>query len=236
MPLHRLAVLIDADNASPKIADDLFRAIAKIGEAPIRRIHGDFSGTQLKSWLDILPRFGIEPCQNSASAAGKNATDIALVIDAMDLLHFGDMDGFCLVSSDGDFTRLATRIRQSGLPVFGFGEKAKAPSMFREACTAFIATDRFGKPATKPKPKPTAKVPGPQDAVQWIEKALTTAKPDAEGRVSLSVAGKQLKAAHPGFKPSTYGSATLSRLATATGAFETYTVNTTTYLRRKPLA
>ena len=119
----RLAVLIDADNASAKIAGRLFEEIAKIGEASVRRIYGDFSGPRLKPWADILAQHAIIPQQQFAYTAGKNASDIALVIDAMDLLHSGRFDGFCLVSSDSDFTRLASRIREQGLDVYGFGER-----------------------------------------------------------------------------------------------------------------
>ena len=107
----RLAVLIDADNASPRIAAGLFEEIAKIGEASVRRIYGDFSSPRLKSWADILAAHAILPYQNFAYTSGKNASDIALVIDAMDLLLSGRFEGFCLVSSDSDFTRLAARIR-----------------------------------------------------------------------------------------------------------------------------
>ncbi|MHC2580172.1 hypothetical protein ACVMHR_004911 [Bradyrhizobium diazoefficiens] len=119
----RLAVLIDADNASAKIADGLFEEIAKIGEASVRRIYGDFSNARSRGWADILSKHAIIPQQQFAYTTGKNASDITLVIDAMDLLHSGRFDGFCLVSSDSDFTRLAARIREQGVDVFGFGEQ-----------------------------------------------------------------------------------------------------------------
>jgi len=138
----RLAVLIDADNASSRIASGLFEEIAKIGEASVRRIYGDFSGTRLKSWADILSPHAILPHQNFAQTSGKNASDIALVIDAMDLLHSGRFDGFCLVSSDSDFTRLAARIREEGIQVYGFGEH-KTPESFRQACHRFIYTENL---------------------------------------------------------------------------------------------
>lgn len=129
----RLAVLIDADNASAKIADGLFEEIAKIGEASVRRIYGDFSSARSKAWADVLSTHAIIPQQQFAYTTGKNASDITLVIDAMDLLHSGRFDGFCLVSSDSDFTRLAARIREQGTDVFGFGEQ-KTPESFRQAC------------------------------------------------------------------------------------------------------
>ena len=138
----RLAVLIDADNTSPRIAAGLFDEIAKIGEASVRRIYGDFSSTRLKSWADLLNRYAIVPQQNFAYTTGKNASDIALVIDAMDLLYSGRFDGFCLVSSDSDFTRLASRIREQGVDVFGFGAQ-KTPESFRQACRRFIYTENL---------------------------------------------------------------------------------------------
>ena len=110
--LPRFAVLIDADNTSPQIAGGLFEEIAKFGEASVRRIYGDFSGPHLRSWAEILQKHAINPYQQFAYTKGKNASDIALVIDAMDLLHSGRFDGFCLVSSDSDFTRLASRMRE----------------------------------------------------------------------------------------------------------------------------
>ena len=116
---RRLAILIDADNTSSRIAAGLFEEVAKFGEASVRRIYGDFSGQRLKSWVDILQKYAIDPYQQFAYTTGKNASDIALVIDAMDLLHSGRFDGFCLVSSDSDFTRLASRLREQGAPFSG---------------------------------------------------------------------------------------------------------------------
>ena len=145
----RLAVLIDADNASARIAAGLFEEIAKIGEASVRRIYGDFSGTRLRAWAEILSTHAIMPHQNFAYTSGKNASDIALVIDAMDLLHSGRFDGFCLVSSDSDFTRLAARIREQGVDVYGFGEQ-KTPESFRQACRRFVYTENLLPEAPKP--------------------------------------------------------------------------------------
>lgn len=134
----KLAVLIDADNASPRIAAGLFKEIATIGEASVRRIYGDFSAPRLKGWAEVLATHAIMPHQNFANTIGKNASDIALVIDAMDLLHSGRFDGFCLVSSDSDFTRLAARIREQGVAVYGFGEQ-KTPQSFRQAVSAVLS-------------------------------------------------------------------------------------------------
>src|SRR6202166_1424339 len=140
--LRRFAVLIDADNTSPRIAGGLFEEVAKFGEASVRRIYGDFSGGQLKSWTDILQKHAIDPYQQFAYTKGKNASDIALVIDAMDFLHTGRFDGFCLVSSDRDFTRLASRLREQGADVYGFGMQ-KTPESFRQACRRFIYTENL---------------------------------------------------------------------------------------------
>src|SRR6478672_11038087 len=147
---RRLAILIDADNTSPRIAAGLFEEVAKFGEASVRRIYGDFSGQRLKSWADILQKFAIDPYQQFAYTTGKNASDIALVIDAMDLLHSGRLDGFCIVSSDSDFTRLASRLREQGADVYGFGEQ-KTPESFRQACRRFIYTENLMlAPGTSP--------------------------------------------------------------------------------------
>src|SRR5258708_27555977 len=140
--LPRFAVLIDADNTSPQIAGGLFEEVAKFGEASVRRIYGDFSNGQLRSWSDILQKHAIDPYQQFAYTKGKNASDIALVIDAMDLLHSGRFDGFCLVSSDSDFTRLASRLREQGADVYGFGAQ-KTPESFRQACRRFIYTENL---------------------------------------------------------------------------------------------
>ena len=140
--LRRFAVLIDADNTSPQIAGGLFEEVAKFGEASVRRIYGDFSNQRLKSWTEILQKYAIDPYQQFAYTTGKNASDIALVIDAMDLLHSGRFDGFCLVSSDSDFTRLASRLREQGADVYGFGAQ-KTPESFRQACRRFIYTENL---------------------------------------------------------------------------------------------
>src|SRR4051812_20203422 len=140
--LLRLAVLIDADNTSARIAPGLFEEVAKFGEASVRRIYGDFSSPRLRPWIEILQKHAIDPYQQFAYTTGKNASDIALVIDAMDLLHSGRFDGFCLVSSDSDFTRLASRLREEGADVYGFGAR-KTPESFPPACRRFIYTENL---------------------------------------------------------------------------------------------
>jgi len=219
-----LAVLIDADNASARIAPGLFEEIAKIGEASVRRIYGDFSGTKLKAWADILSTHAIMPHQNFAYTSGKNASDIALVIDAMDLLHSGRFDGFCLVSSDSDFTRLAARIREQGIDVYGFGEQ-KTPESFRQACRRFVYTENLLPEAPKPDQtqQPDAKqgkaLKPASAATPLIRKAIDQLE-NEEGWVSLSLVGKRLAILSSDFDPRTYGHAKLSDLVAKAGGFE----------------
>ncbi|MCA6596549.1 MAG: NYN domain-containing protein [Pseudanabaena sp. M046S1SP1A06QC] len=137
---HRLAVLIDADNAQASIIEGLLEEIARLGEATVKRIYGDFTSPASSQWKKVLNKYAIKPVQQFAYTTGKNATDSTLIIDAMDLLYTRRFDGFCLVSSDSDFTGLALRIREEGLTVFGFGEQ-KTPEAFRNACHKFIFTE-----------------------------------------------------------------------------------------------
>jgi hypothetical protein len=217
----RLAVLIDADNASPRIADGLFDEIAKIGEASVRRIYGDFSGSRLKSWADILAKHAILPHQNFAYTTGKNASDIALVIDAMDLLHTGRFDGFCLISSDSDFTRLAARIREQGIDVFGFGTQ-KTPESFRQACRRFIFTENLlpDAPAPNGERPPGAKPLQPPSAAMPLLRKAIAQMDDEDGWVGLGGVGQRLTNLAPDFDPRTYGHAKLGDLVEKTGSFE----------------
>src|SRR5271166_6462501 len=204
---RRLAILIDADNTSPRIAAGLFEEVAKFGEASVRRIYGDFSGQRLKSWAEILPKFAIDPYQQFSYTTGKNASDIALVIDAMDLLHSGRLDGFCLVSSDSDFTRLASRLREQGADVYGFGEQ-KTPESFRQACRRFIYNENL-----LPEAEPTTSGGG------VLNKAI--AQMDTEdGWVGLGAVGQRLANIASDFDPRTYGYRKLSDLVRKTAAFE----------------
>lgn len=238
----RLAVLIDADNVPARVAEGLFDEIARIGEASVRRIYGDFSGTRLKGWADILPRYAILPHQQFAHTTGKNASDIASVIDAMDLLHTGRFDGFCLVSSDSDFTRLASRIREQGVTVYGFGEQ-KTPESFRQACHRFIYTENLmpqaGAP-TEPLVPPTAKARQPKAAtaraaLPLLRRAISQME-DEEGWVSLGGLGSQLAKLAPDFDPRSYGHRKLSDLVAATGAFEQDGTARTLRIRAVPQA
>lgn len=218
----RLAVLIDADNASAKIADGLFEEIAKIGEASVRRIYGDFSTQRMKGWTDILSRHAIIPHQQFAYTTGKNASDITLVIDAMDLLHSGRFDGFCLVSSDSDFTRLASRIREQGVNVFGFGEQ-KTPESFRQACRRFIYTENLLPERIAPSKDSVGPAAAPlrqkSDALPMLTRVIDQMESE-DGWVNLGTFGKQLQNLYTDFDPRTYGERKLSDLVRRTGAFE----------------
>jgi len=216
----RLAVLIDADNASAKIADGLFEEIAKIGEASVRRIYGDFSSARSKGWADILSKHAIIPQQQFAYTTGKNASDITLVIDAMDLLHSGRFDGFCLVSSDSDFTRLAARIREQGVDVFGFGEQ-KTPESFRQACRRFIYTENL-LAVTASIQNASAKTQAllPPEAATPIIKKVIAQMENEDGWVTLGEVGKRLIDLASDFDSRTYGFRKLSDLVRGTNAFD----------------
>ena len=240
----RLAVLIDAENASARIAEALFTEIATLGEASARRLYGDAASPALRNWVNVLARWGIQWQQNFQNTKGKTSGDIALVIDAMDLMHSGRFDGFCLVSSDSDFTRLASRIREEGLDVFGFGEE-KTPEAFRQACTRFIYTENLTVPAAEgaadtavSAPEPAAAAPAPRRklsaAARLIERTLTDMDEDGDGWVAVGGIGSRLRNAYPDFDQRTYGYAKLSDLIRASNRFEVATgANGALRVRRK---
>jgi hypothetical protein len=225
----RLAVLIDADNASSKMVDGLFEEIAKLGEASVRRIYGDFSSSRSKGWADVLSKYALDPRQQFAYTTGKNASDITLVIEAMDLLHSGRFEGFCLVSSDSDFTRLAGRIREEGVDVFGFGEQ-KTPESFRQACRRFIYTENLmphavaGRPASSKTLEPIVK------AKRLIDRILSEIDPD--DWIGLGQIGSQLANLAPDFDPRTYGFRKLSDLVGKIDGLETKSEGGTLRVRR----
>jgi len=234
MPEQRplLAVLIDADNTSPKFAAAIFEEVASFGEASVRRIYGDFSSPQLGGWNKILLEHGLNPQQSPAYTTGKNSSDIALVIDAMDLLHTGRFQGFVLVSSDSDFTSLASRIREQGLDVYGIGQK-KTPDAFRRACKRFIFVENLGADTTDPVPAAPGEAAAPRPAqpseintkeqpskvVPLVISAMNSIDPDGDW-FSLGQLGQYLVSANPEFDPRTYGSAKLSDLLRKSGRFE----------------
>ena len=233
-----LAVLIDADNTSPDWAEPIFKELATIGQANVRRIYGDFSGTHLRGWASILAEHALIQHQQPAYTKGKNSADIALVIDAMDLLHTGRFDGFVLVSSDSDFTRLASRIREQGLEVFGIGQE-KTPLAFRNACKRFIfienllVTDTAAEDAATARADEGAvkKTHPPSKARPLIVDAM---RKEDEEWVSLSAIGSRIRNEHPEFDSRTYGCAKLSDLVKKAGSFEVNSKNTPVLVRRKP--
>ena len=217
----RLAVLIDADNAQPSITEGLLSEVAKYGVASVKRIYGDWTTPSLTGWKSVLLEHSIQPVQQFRYTVGKNATDSAMIIDAMDLLYTKRFDGFCIVSSDSDFTRLASRIREGGPLVYGFGEK-KTPKAFMSACDKFIFTEvlRFQEntePAAKPKTANELK----KDAklVALLQNALDAAS-DESGWAHLGAVGSNIAKQAPEFDPRNYGFSKLGELAAAIKLFD----------------
>lgn len=216
---HRLAVLIDADNTSAAIADDLFEEIAKIGDGSVRRIYGDFTSSRLKSWNEILAKHALTPQQQFAYTSGKNASDITLVIDAMDLLHSGRFDGFCLVSSDSDFTRLASRIRED-VKVYGFGKRT-TPESFRQACDRFVFTDILGAGAVEAAAQAEPAEPlAPVDRIAAMLREIIQTSDDGGGWANLGAVGSVLNRQMPDFDPRSYGAKKLLDLVRSLPGFE----------------
>jgi len=230
----RLAVLIDADNAQATVIEGLLAEIARFGEATVRRIYGDFTSTASSSWKKVLQRYAIKPVQQFAYSTGKNATDSSLIIDAMDLLYTRKFDGFCLITSDSDFTGLAMKLREEGLKVYGFGEE-KTPEAFRNACHKFVFTEviRSGtvaetvpapvKAARKRKSSPRAKAvepaaelaaPKPEFPKSFVLDALEKSMGDGEW-VPLGTFGSYLTKLQPDFDSRRYGYKKLSDLVKA---------------------
>jgi NYN domain-containing protein/OST-HTH/LOTUS domain-containing protein len=202
----KLAVLIDADNAQASIIGAVLTEVARYGTATIKRAYGDWTTPHLNSWKEIFHNLAIQPIQQFRYTIGKNATDSALIIDAMDLLHGGKVDGFCLVSSDSDFTRLATRVREAGLSVYGFGEK-KTPRAFVSACDKFIYTEILRAPVAK-----HAAVEAPQEPLKPLLTAAVAGAAKEDGWAPLSNVGLLVLKSHPSFDPRNYGCEKLSEL------------------------
>ena len=219
---EKLAVLIDADNTQPSIVGGLLAEVANYGIASVKRIYGDWTDTRLKGWKEVLLEFSIQPVQQFDYTKGKNATDIAMIIDAMDLLYTGNFNGFCIVSSDSDFTPLAARIRESGLLVYGFGEK-KTPPPFVSACDKFIYTEvlraKSGDSAAIVK-KSGSELTQDTKLVGLIRNAVE-ASSDESGWAHLSAVGSNIAKQAPEFDSRNYGYAKLSGLVTAIKLFDT---------------
>lgn len=216
-----LAVLIDADNASAATIAGLLAEVAKYGIASVKRIYGDWTRPNLGSWKEVLLEYSIQPIQQFANTAGKNATDSAMIIDAMDLLYTDAFDGFCLVSSDSDFTRLASRIRESGKRVYGFGQK-KTPKPFVVACDKFIYTEVFAittDEQTESKRRSPKELRTDAQLVALLRAAIE-ASSDEEGWANLGAVGSAAVKREPDFDARNYGYAKLSGLIKAMGLFQ----------------
>jgi len=227
---RKLAVLIDADNVSPKLCEGLIQEIANYGVASVKRAYGDWTTPQLSSWKDILHEYAIGPMQQFSYTTGKNSTDSSMIIDAMDLLYTEKFDGFCLVTSDSDFTKLATRIREFGLVVYGFGEK-KTPASLQAACDKFVLLEALEVPREEPK-KGDSKAPSQrskkfskqklnQDAklINMLRGAVD-ATSDEAGWANISFVGQHI-ANQSSFDSRNYGYRKLSELIEVTELFDT---------------
>ena len=217
---NRLAVLIDADNAQPLITEGLMSEVAKYGVASVKRIYGDWTTPSLSGWKSVLLEHSIQPVQQFRYTVGKNATDSAMIIDAMDLLYTKRFEGFCLVSSDSDFTRLASRIREEGLLVYGFGEK-KTPKAFVSACDKFIFTEvlRFQENTELAVKQKTAnELKRDAKLVALLRSALEAAS-DESGWAHLGAVGSNIAKQAPEFDPRNYGFSKLGELAAAIRLF-----------------
>jgi len=228
-PTHeaRLAVLIDADNASAQHLERLLVEIAKYGTATVRRAYGDWTTPQLAKWKEAMLAHSVQPIQQFGYTTGKNSTDSALIIDAMDLLHGGTVDGFCLVSSDSDFTRLAARIREQGLMAYGFGQR-KTPKPFVAACTKFVyvenltAPESERKPAAAPEATVTKAKPSLEDDTKLdklLSEAVETAADD-DGWAHLGAVGSNLSRLASDFDTRTWGYPKLTDLLKAHPGYE----------------
>ena len=243
--MEMLAVLIDADNASIRYIEPIFEEIAKYGIASVKRIYGDWSVESLKNWKEILLPLAITPIQQFSYITGKDATDMILIIDAMDLLYAGNLDGFCIISSDSDFTPLASRIRQNGLKVYGFGKK-NTNHAFRNACDKFIYVENLlPEAATCPSPEHTTSSPpitsekaeadaGVAIDTQTLNLLYRAVKDNADenGWAYLGSIGQYLNNVKPDFDTRNYGRAKLSGFIKTLAVFETKLEGSQMFVRK----
>ena len=245
----RLAVLIDSDNVRAVTADALLAEIAKYGVATVKRAYGDWTNPHLKGWKEALNLHAIRPMQQFAYTSGKNSTDSAMIIDAMDLLYTGQFNGFCLVSSDSDFTGLASRLRESGVTVYGFGER-KTPQALVSACDRFIYLDvlrapaepeEVGEPgakraaASQPTKRPAATLRRDTKLVELIRSGIAAASSDDdEGWANLSSVGSHVSKQAADFDARNWGYTKLIDLVTAIGLFEVEREDKDIWIREKP--
>jgi hypothetical protein len=214
-----VALLIDADNASPDSLDPVLTVLAELGTVNIRRAYGNWQKTGLKGWANMIHRHAIEPHQQFDIVKGKSATDMKMTIDAMDLLYRGHVQGFGLMSSDSDFMPLAMRIRQDGLPVYGFG-RAKTPESFQAACTRFIHTDRLDTVDSESPPESTERKGDiDQDLIKLLGDAIKASSRDANGYARLDEVGKRA-GNRSSFDARSYGFARLSDMLESLTQFQ----------------
>jgi len=221
----KLAVLIDADNTQASIIEGLLAEVAKYGVASVKRIYGDWTNTNLRSWKDKLLEFAIQPIQQYSYTTGKNSTDSAMIIDAMDLLYTENLDGFCVVSSDSDFTRLAVRLREDGKMVLGFGQR-KTPKPFVAACDKFLYTEILREPEEE-REGPSGRETQPRPAETKIDRkaanlmrAAVEDAADEFGWAYLGAVGTYIANRQPEFDPRNYGFRKLGDLIKSSGLFE----------------
>lgn len=251
----RIAVLIDADNVSEKYIKYILDELSNHGTPTYKRIYGDFTSPKLAAWKNVLLAYSITPIQQYMYTYGKNATDAALIIDAMDILYSGNVDGFCIVSSDSDFTKLAARLREAGMYVIGMGEK-KTPTAFIAACEKFkylevlvpvaaveeplvVKTEKKGQPVKAKTEVVKEKVEPPKGAMASIEsisnaiKKIVNENSDEENWISLSEVGNILNKRYPDFDSRNYGHAKLSNLIKSLLKFEVELRNKNPFIRLK---
>lgn len=217
----RLAVLIDGDNIPSAYVKEMMEEIAKYGNPTIKRIYGDWTNPNLSKWKNVLLENAITPIQQYGYTKGKNSTDSAMIIDAMDILYSGKVDGFCIVSSDSDFTRLATRLREAGMQVFGIGEK-KTPEPFVVACDKFIYIEILKSQIATTESNESSKVSVDKVTPKTIKLIATTISDlaDEEGWAFLGDVGNLLQKKQPNFDPRNYGFQKLTPLINSINNFE----------------
>jgi uncharacterized LabA/DUF88 family protein len=235
-PNDSLAVLIDADNASAAIIGPLLAEVAKLGTASVKRSYGDWTTPNLGPWKQVLLDHSIQPIQQFRYTTGKNATDSAMIIDGMDLLHSGRFAGFCIVSSDSDFTRLAQRVRESGVRVYGFGEQ-KTPKPFVSACDRFIYTELLrqpttGGPTTEPKKRSAKELQADRELVELMRSVVEEAS-DETGWAALGAVGSLISKRANDFDSRRFGYAKLSDLVDAMKLFDVERRDKHIYVKRK---
>jgi len=223
---NRLAVLIDGDNIPPANIKEMMEEVAKYGDPTIKRIYGDWTRPTLTKWKHIMLENAITPIQQYAYTRGKNATDSAMIIDAMDILYSGKVTGFCLVSSDSDFTRLATRLREAGMRVYGIGER-KTPEPFIVACDKFIYLEILKSESKESTPNSSQGKPSKKEEVDKITPKVlkliastVSDLADDDGWAFLGDVGSLLQKKQPNFDSRNYGFMKLTPMIKSTGRFE----------------